>query len=152
MVTLADDAATTLAYTAATDPLALGAATGRVRHLLRIEGAVALAASVVAYRATGWTWWLFGGLFLLPDVSMVGYLANTTVGAALYNAGHTYIAPAALGLAGWGLGIPALFGPALIWAAHIGFDRLMGYGLKYGTAFGATHLGWRGKRGAAGDR
>ena len=42
--------------------------------------------------------------------------------------------------------MPALFTPALIWAAHIGFDRLMGYGLKYETAFGATHLGWRGKR------
>jgi hypothetical protein len=107
---------------------------------------------VVAYRLTGATWWLFGGLFLLPDVSMLGYLANRTLGAALYNAGHTYIAPAALGLVGWGLGLPALFGPALIWAAHIGFDRVMGYGLKYRTAFGATHLGWRGKRRGAGNR
>jgi hypothetical protein len=152
MATPAYDAPTTLAFTDATDPLGLGAATGEVGYLLRIEGAVALAAAVLAYRATGWTWWLFGGLFLLPDVSMAGYLANRTFGAALYNAGHTYVAPAALGLAGWGLGIPALFGPALIWAAHIGFDRLMGYGLKYETAFGATHLGWRGKHGAAGNR
>ena len=152
MATLPDDAPATLAYTTAHDSFGLGAATGGVRHLLRIEGAVALAASVVAYRLTGWTWWLFGGLFLLPDVSMVGYLANRMLGAALYNTVHTYIAPAALGLTGWVFGIPALFGPALIWSAHIGFDRLLGYGLKYGTAFGATHLEWRGKRGAAGDR
>jgi hypothetical protein len=29
----------------------------------------------------------------------------------------------------------------LIWVAHIGFDRLLGYGLKYPTGFGNTHLG-----------
>jgi hypothetical protein len=151
MAMLADDAAATPTHKTTDDLHAFGAATGGVNHLLRIEGAVALAASVVAYRVTGGTWWLFVGLFLLPDVSMLGYLANRTFGAALYNAGHTYTAPAVLGLAGWGLGIPALFGPGLVWAAHIGFDRFMGYGLKYGTAFGATHLGWRGKRGGEGD-
>jgi hypothetical protein len=145
MATLAYDAAATLSHETADEPVAPGAATGGVRHLLRIEGAVALAAALVAYRMTGWPWWLFGALFLLPDVLMLGYLAGRTFGAALYNAGHTYIAPAALGLAGWGLGAPALFGPALIWAAPLGFDRLLGYGLKYGTAFGATHLGWRGR-------
>ena len=30
---------------------------------------------------------------------------------------------------------------ALIWAAHIGVDRVLGYGLKYPTAFRDTHLG-----------
>ena len=34
---------------------------------------------------------------------------------------------------------------ALIWVAHIGFDRMLGYGLKYPTAFGHTHLGVVGK-------
>jgi hypothetical protein len=29
---------------------------------------------------------------------------------------------------------------ALIWLAHIGADRLLGYGLKYPTAFKDTHL------------
>ena len=29
---------------------------------------------------------------------------------------------------------------ALIWLAHIGADRLLGYGLKYPTAFTDTHL------------
>ena len=29
---------------------------------------------------------------------------------------------------------------ALIWVAHIGMDRLMGYGLKYPSAFKDTHL------------
>jgi hypothetical protein len=30
---------------------------------------------------------------------------------------------------------------ALIWANHIGVDRLLGFGLKYGDGFGFTHLG-----------
>jgi hypothetical protein len=34
---------------------------------------------------------------------------------------------------------------ACIWAAHVGFDRMLGYGLKYGTSFGDTHLGRRGR-------
>jgi hypothetical protein len=29
----------------------------------------------------------------------------------------------------------------IIWVAHIGFDRLLGYGLKYETGFKDTHLG-----------
>ena len=29
---------------------------------------------------------------------------------------------------------------ALIWLAHIGVDRLLGYGLKYPTGFKDTHL------------
>ncbi|MCX2805475.1 DUF4260 family protein [Microbulbifer thermotolerans] len=33
----------------------------------------------------------------------------------------------------------------LIWLAHIGFDRLLGYGLKYQRGFGYTHLGLIGK-------
>jgi hypothetical protein len=36
---------------------------------------------------------------------------------------------------------------ALIWLAHVGFDRALGYGLKYATAFGDTHLGRIGKQG-----
>jgi hypothetical protein len=33
---------------------------------------------------------------------------------------------------------PAPFG--LIWLAHSGFDRMLGFGLKYPTFFGDTHL------------
>jgi hypothetical protein len=37
-------------------------------------------------------------------------------------------------------GRPALLAVALIWIAHIGFDRLLGYGLKYISDFKHTHL------------
>ena len=34
---------------------------------------------------------------------------------------------------------------AMIWLAHIGFDRALGYGLKYERGFGFTHMGRIGK-------
>jgi len=37
--------------------------------------------------------------------------------------------------------IPICVAISLIWTAHIGFDRVQGYGLKYPTAFSDTHLG-----------
>ena len=34
---------------------------------------------------------------------------------------------------------------AMIWLAHIGIDRALGYGLKYFDGFAFTHLGRIGK-------
>lgn len=111
-----------------------------VSRLLRLEGLVALAVGIVAYAQLDASWWLFALLFLVPDISMIGYLKDARLGAALYNAGHTYVAPALLGtLAFWSGGTLALR-VAIIWVCHIGFDRLLGFGLKYRSGFGDTHL------------
>ncbi len=123
-----------------------GAVRGSVAVTLRLEGAVALTLAVLAYRATGAGWLMFAILFLAPDLSMIGYLINKRVGARIYNFGHSYLTPSAVALLGIAQGTTVLWPIALIWAAHIGFDRLVGYGLKYSEAFGATHLGWKGKR------
>jgi hypothetical protein len=61
-------------------------------------------------------------------------------GAARYNAAHSYLAPALLAALGTTLNLHALPCVVCIWAAHVGFDRLLGYGLEYGTRFGDTHL------------
>ena len=122
-----------------------GMVTGAVGWVLRLEGAAALVLAVILYRALGGGWGQFALLFLLPDVAMLGYLANRRLGAACYNALHTYLGPALLAGLGWIAAQPALWPLALIWAAHIGFDRMLGYGLKYPDAFGATHLGWKGR-------
>jgi hypothetical protein len=118
--------------------------------LLRLEGAVLLGAAALFYAWTGASWWMFALLFLAPDLGMLGYVAGSRMGAALYNGTHTTLAPAALAALGTGLGIPLALPLAAIWAAHIGFDRLVGYGLKYATAFGDTHLGSRGTGAATG--
>jgi hypothetical protein len=38
-------------------------------------------------------------------------------------------------------GVQQLSALALVWFAHIGMDRALGYGLKYDDAFTHTHLG-----------
>ena len=118
-----------------------GFALGGPRTILRLEGAAALAASVAGYAAVGGGWGMFALLFLAPDLSMLGYLGGPRLGAAAYNLGHSYASPAILAACGLGLAQPQLLPLALIWCAHIGFDRLLGFGLKYADAFGHTHLG-----------
>ena len=80
-------------------------------------------------------------LLFIPDVFMVGYAASSRAGAILYNLAHSYPAPAALGGLAWVAGEPLWQGVALVWLAHIGMDRALGYGLKYETDFKDTHLG-----------
>lgn len=132
--------ATMLETTTAPAARAEGAVHGAPRALLRLEGALTMIAGIAAYIAMGGSWGWLAALFLLPDLSMLGYLAGPRIGAITYNAGHSHLAPALLAAASL-LGAPhwTLLG-ALIWFAHIGFDRMLGYGLKY-HRFGATHLG-----------
>ena len=120
---------------------AAGTVQGLPKLLLRLEGAVVLAAAAYAYGEIGSGWMLFAILFLVPDVSMLGYLIDTRVGALVYNLGHTYLLPAILGLVGLLTSLPILVSIALIWIAHDGFDRAVGDGFKYPTAFKHTHLG-----------
>lgn len=79
-------------------------------------------------------------LILAPDLSAIGYLAGPTVGAAVYDVVHTYASPIALALVGVLTGTEMATQIALIWFAHIGTDRFLGYGLKYPTRFKDTHL------------
>jgi len=118
-----------------------GVVHGAPKLLLRLEGAAALAACVYAYSLVGGEWGLFALLFLTPDLFMLGYLASAKWGAAAYNVGHSYLSPGALALAGLMWGAPILVSIALIWAAHVAFDRAVGYGFKYSDAFKHTHLG-----------
>ena len=100
-----------------------------------------LAGSLIAYSATRLHWWLVPLTILLPDLLMAGYLAGTRLGARLYNLAHSTPLPGAVvGLACWH-GKPLLLALGLVWLAHIGADRLMGYGLKYDDHFQYTHLG-----------
>lgn len=126
-------------------PTASSAVAGGPRTILRLEGALTMLAAGLAYAHVGPGWGLFAALFLLPDLAFLGYLAGPRAGALAYNTTHSYAGPALLGLASFGLALPALLPIALIWAAHVGFDRMMGYGLKYASAFGHTHLGRIGK-------
>ena len=123
-----------------------GFVNGGPRALLRLEGLVLLAAALAAYQHFGIGWKWFAILFLAPDLSFLFFVFGPRVGAIAYNAAHSTIGPIAALAAGYFALAPLLPGLGLIWLAHVGFDRALGYGLKYGTAFGDTHLGRIGRR------
>jgi hypothetical protein len=118
-----------------------GAVTGGLRTLLRLEGLTLFAGMTLLYAVWGGSWWIYGLLFFVPDLSFAAYLAGPRVGAIVYNAAHSYMAPMTLNIAGFALASPLVLSIAMIWLAHIGFDRTLGYGLKYSAGFGFTHLG-----------
>ena len=108
--------------------------------LLRLEGAALFAAAVALYVDQGFSALAFALLILAPDVSLLGYLAGPGVGALAYDIVHFEAFPLALGTIGVVGGSDVAVQVALIWLAHVGVDRLLGYGLKYPSAFADTHL------------
>lgn len=123
-----------------------GAATGGVNILLRLEGLTLFTGMVMLYAAWGGSWLVFALLFFVPDLSFLAYLSDAKFGALVYNAAHSYMAPVALLTLGFGFASPLTLSIALIWLAHIGIDRALGYGLKYFAGFGFTHLGRIGRQ------
>lgn len=123
---------------------AVGVVTGRPRTWLRAEGLAIAAAALLAYGPTGAPWRLIPLLFLVPDLSMLGYLAGDRVGAWTYNLAHTAPLPVVLLAAGLGSDGTVLTIAAVVGLVHVGLDRLMGYGVKYDDGFGHTHLGLKG--------
>lgn len=118
------------------------AVAGTPRLLLRLEGLALFAVATAVFQVcSGLSWWIYAALFFAPDLSFAAYVMGPSPGALAYNALHSTIGPVLLGLAGLTVGSSILFGIAAIWAAHIGFDRVLGYGLKYSSSFGDTHLG-----------
>ena len=113
----------------------------RTVTLLRLEGLALLAAAVALYAVLGGSWWLFLLLLFAPDLFMLGYLRGPKVGAAVYNVGHVILTPIVIALISYLVGAQLGVQIAVIWLAHIGMDRLAGYGLKEPTSFQDTHMG-----------
>ena len=116
------------------------------RWLLQAEGASFFVLSIVLYRAGHFSWWLFAALFLAPDLFMLGYLVNARIGSAFYNLAHTLVWPIGLLVISWLLPAPRLAPYGLIFLSHLGFDRMLGFGLKYPMHFRDTHLERVGRR------
>jgi hypothetical protein len=123
-----------------------GAATGGVKLLLRLEGLTLFVGMTALYAAWDGSWTVYLLLFLVPDLSILAYLSDARFGAIVYNTAHSYMAPMTLMTLGFGLASPITLSIALIWLAHIGIDRALGYGLKYSAGFGFTHLGRIGRQ------
>lgn len=129
-----------------TDEKTAGTVKGLPRVLLRVEGVAALVLSVLLYSRLDRSWWLFVILLLAPDLGLLGYVRGARLGAITYDLFHTYAAPAILAMIGVLVEDGLTIALALIWFAHIGLDRALGYGLKYQEGFEHTHLGRIGRR------
>lgn len=110
------------------------------KWLLHVEGFSVFLLSSYLYWHFDLNWVLFISLLLVPDLSMLGYLRNAKFGAFLYNMFHTYSLPIFFLLISSFLSIPLAMAASLIWLAHIGVDRMFGFGLKYASQFNDTHL------------
>ena len=110
------------------------------RYILRAEGLAVLLAAIALYTLYDGNLWMFIALLLAPDLVFIVYLINKEAGVFAYNAVHNYILP--LGAIGLSVATDSTQGLLLgsIWLAHVGMDRMVGYGLKYSAEGKDTHL------------
>lgn len=108
--------------------------------LLHMEGLAVLALSIFFYFYLQFSWLMFVILILAPDLSALGYLKNSKVGSIFYNVFHTYSFPLVIIICSLLVDSRVFLMIGLIWVAHIGMDRMLGYGLKYPTKFQDNHL------------
>jgi hypothetical protein len=121
-------------------PVAAGRPMSLPGLMLRIEGVAVLAAAVLLYGRQDFSWVWFALLLLAPDLAIIPYAINQRFGRIVYNVAHTYTLPLVLALIGLMVSSGVALQMALIWFAHIGMDRMVGYGLKYPDSFKETHL------------
>jgi len=111
-----------------------------VKKMIHLEGAVVFLAMFYLYSFYEFKWWIFILFLFAPDISMIGYIADNRIGAIIYNLCHTYTVSVLTFFLGVFLQLQVFLIIGLIWTAHIGMDRLCGFGLKYKTRFKDTHL------------
>lgn len=116
--------------------------------ILRLEGLALALVCLWLFTLFHQSWWLFVVLVIAPDLAMLGYLAGPKVGAALYNAVHSWVLVVALFFLAWypGKGDTLWLSIPFALGVHIGIDRALGFGLKHRTGFKDTHLGRLGGR------
>lgn len=112
-----------------------------VTWILRVESAAIGLLGIVAYLRLGGPPLLLIPALLAPDLSAIGYLAGPRVGAVTYNLAHNWALAVALAFLALVSDQAWLLLAASVIAAHVGWDRALGYGLKLPTGFRDTHLG-----------
>lgn len=115
--------------------------------LLKLEEVAMFALALLMFeQQCTLSWWWLWGCLLLPDLSMLGYLANARTGAYVYNFFHHKGVALLVYFTGtWFVYEPLVFAGILLFA-HSSMDRVFGYGLKLATGFQDTHLGRIGKK------
>lgn len=116
-----------------------------MKNIIRIEEAMQLVLAIYLSSHLPFAWWLYVALFLAPDMSMLGYIFGTRIGAYCYNIFHHKGIAISVYLIGvYASSHVVMFGGLLLFG-HSAFDRILGYGLKFSDDFKHTHMGWIGK-------
>ena len=108
---------------------------------LKLEELAMLLLGIFLFSQLNFSWWWFIGLFLAPDLGMLGYLINTKVGAFTYNLFHHKFVAIAIYFFGIFITSEIVQMIGVLLFSHASFDRIFGYGLKYEKGFKFTHLG-----------
>jgi len=108
--------------------------------LIQIEELTMFLGCIYLFSRLNLKWWWFPALLLVPDLGMIGYLINPTIGAVLYNIVHFKGTAVAIGLYGLAKGNKTLMLAGIILLAHSTMDRGIGTGLKYFDSFWHTNL------------
>lgn len=117
-----------------------------MNNLLKLEELGQFLLSIVLFNQLDYAWWAFPACLLLPDLSMIGYLAGTKIGALIYNFFHHKFVAITVLILGFWLNNPLITLAGVILFGHSAMDRIFGYGLKFNDNFKNTHLGWIGKK------
>jgi hypothetical protein len=114
-----------------------------MKSILKVEEAAMTALGIyfLTRYNLGLPFWIWAVIFFSPDISMLGYLVNTKIGAFSYNLFHHKGIAIVLAFAGYYLQNDLLTAIGILLFAHASFDRIWGYGLKYADSFKNTHLG-----------
>ena len=120
-----------------------------MKNLLKIEELFLFGLALFLFSRLDYGWGWYALLFLAPDLSMLGYLANPRLGAWTYNLVHHKGVSVAPDVLGYLLSIPWLMFAGTVLLGHSSLDRVFGYGLKHDDAFQNTHLGVIGKQDAS---
>ena len=117
----------------------------KITTQLKLEEAAMFIGTILLFYWSEFEWWIYPAFFLAPDIGMLGYLINNKVGAFTYNILHSKVIAVIIELVGIYYSNNYLILTGIIMFGHSSFDRMLGYGLKYNTGFGFTHLGKIGK-------
>jgi hypothetical protein len=112
-----------------------------MKYILKLEELFMFGFSIYLFSKLGFAWWWFPVLIFTPDLSMLGYLINTQIGALTYNSIHHKAVGITLYVLGSIFANPLLQLTGVILFGHSSMDRIMGYGLKHSDSFQNTHLG-----------
>ncbi len=112
-----------------------------MKNILKLEELIMFLLSIYLFSLLDYSWWVYLVFILTPDIGMLGYVMNASVGAMTYNIFHHKGVAILVGFAGFWWQTPELQLAGIILFGHASMDRIFGYGLKFSDNFKHTHLG-----------